>query len=69
MLASSGSSLSSPDVGVMVRRRLLRSGAAVGVDAALAAVQASRPRAKLNARQRRAVDAWWAAERGGKKAE
>ena len=48
---------------------LLRSGAAVGVDAALAAVQASRPRAKLNARQRRAVDAWWAAERGGKKAE
>ena len=41
----------------------------VTLDAALAAVQASRPRAKLNARQRRAVDAGWAAERGGKKAE
>ena len=42
---------------------LLDSGAAADADAALALVQAARPLARLNHRQRAAVDNWWALRR------
>ena len=48
---------------------LLDGGAADSVDGAVAIIRAARPRARLNHRQRGAVDAWWEARRGGGKKE
>ena len=43
---------------------LLDAGAATDVDGAVRILQRARPRARLNTRQRRAVDEWWAAKKG-----
>ena len=45
---------------------LLDQGAATDVDGAVGVLRTARPRARLNHRQRGAVEAWWAEREGGK---
>ena len=52
----------------MLAACLLDAGAASSVDGAVALMQRARPRARLNGRQRKAVDEWWGLSQAGKKA-